>query len=146
MTELKISHQDRAALRQNRGLHGEERDFSALGLAGTGLRVADRRGGIGFESAWVAPQRRRGRGVTANESGRYEAFQRVPLDDGWEGLGDLPALKTHVTVEKPKSIIARNQSPDISFDRSINPYRAVNMAVSIVMRAQPRPYGPFARA
>jgi DNA repair photolyase len=99
MTELKISHQDRAASRHSR------------------------QGGIGFESTWVPPQRRRGRGVTANESGRYEAFQRVPLDDGWEGLGDLPALKTHVTVEKPKSIIARNQSPDISFDRSINPYR-----------------------
>ena len=110
MTELKISHQDRA------GSSDAARRREAL-------RASAKRLGVGFESARVDPARRRGRGATANESGRFEPFQRVPLDDGWEGLGDLPALNTHVTVEKPKSIIARNRSPDISFDRSVNPYR-----------------------
>ena len=71
----------------------------------------------------VARNRRRGRGSTENRSGRFEAFQRDLVDDGWETLADLPALKTEVTLESPKRIITRNTSPDISFDRSINPYR-----------------------
>ncbi len=45
------------------------------------------------------------------------------FDDGWETLAELPPLKTTIFEEQPKTIIARNQSPDISFDRSINPYR-----------------------
>ena len=67
--------------------------------------------------------RRRGRGAGVNPSGRYEPFARSSFDDGWDTLGSLPALKTEVQVEKPKTIITRNSSPDISFDRSINPYR-----------------------
>jgi DNA repair photolyase len=45
------------------------------------------------------------------------------FDDGWETLEELPPFKTEVQVEKPRSVITRNTSPDISFDRSINPYR-----------------------
>ena len=67
--------------------------------------------------------RRRGRGAGVNPSGRYEPFARSSFDDGWDTLDSLPALKTEVQVEKPKTIITRNSSPDISFDRSINPYR-----------------------
>ena len=66
----------------------------------------------------------RGRGVGSNSSGRFEAFKRSDFDDGWHREDeDLPVLKTHVTEEAARSIIARNISPDISFDRSINPYR-----------------------
>ncbi len=75
------------------------------------------------EAALLAPDRRCGRGAVANPSGRFEPEARVPFDDGWDGLDDLPPLKTEVTVEKPKTIISRNASPDIGFDRSINPYR-----------------------
>ncbi|MER2604343.1 MAG: PA0069 family radical SAM protein [Siculibacillus sp.] len=67
--------------------------------------------------------RRRGRGSTVNPSGRFEREQRVGFDDGWDGLDDLPAFATTVTIEKPKAIITRNSSPDLGFDRSINPYR-----------------------
>ncbi len=66
---------------------------------------------------------RRGRGARSNTSGRFETHVRTPFDDGWQGLESLPAFKTQVTVEKPKKIITKNQSPDISFDRSINAYR-----------------------
>ena len=48
---------------------------------------------------------------------------RVVFDDGWQNLEDLPAFKTTVTVDATRRIITRNESPDISFDRSINPYR-----------------------
>jgi DNA repair photolyase len=66
----------------------------------------------------------RGRGVGSNQTGRFEAFKRAEFDDGWSREHEeLPALKTHVTPEIARSIIARNTSPDISFDRSINPYR-----------------------
>jgi len=65
----------------------------------------------------------RGRGATLNMSGRFEPFSRSLFDDGWHGLEDLPSFRTEVFEEKPKSIITRNDSPDISFDRSINPYR-----------------------
>lgn len=76
-------------------------------------------------TAAAPPQvRARGRGVGSNSSGRFEAFKRSDIDDGWHREDeDLPVLKTHVTEESARSIIARNISPDISFDRSINPYR-----------------------
>ena len=67
--------------------------------------------------------RRRGRGAQSNRSGRFEAEKRSYVDDGWNSLETLPALKTHVQEETPRRIITRNNSPDISFDRSINPYR-----------------------
>ena len=71
----------------------------------------------------VAPARRRGRAATANVSGRFESFSRQEMDDGWGSLEQLPPFKTTVAHEKPKNLITRNDSPDISFDRSINPYR-----------------------
>jgi len=71
----------------------------------------------------VDAARRRGRGSVSNASGRFEPVSRSLMDDGWESVADLPPFKTDVGVEKPKSIISRNSSPDLEFDRSINPYR-----------------------
>ena len=71
----------------------------------------------------VDPTLRRGRAATLNRSGRYEAEIREQIHDGWDRDEDLPPLKTEVAVEKPKTVITRNDSPDIAFDRSINPYR-----------------------
>jgi DNA repair photolyase len=71
----------------------------------------------------VDEARRRGRGARSNHSGRFETERRLSFDDGWEGLADLEALRTEVYKEPARSIITRNQSPDISFDQSINPYR-----------------------
>jgi DNA repair photolyase len=71
----------------------------------------------------VAQERRRGRGAHSNAGGRYEAEVRVAFDDGWRSIDDLPAFKTTVAVDSARKVITRNQSPDISFDRSINPYR-----------------------
>jgi DNA repair photolyase len=67
--------------------------------------------------------RRRGRGARSNRVGRYETEQREAFDDGWESLGELEAFKTEVFPETAKSIIARNDSPDLNFSQSINPYR-----------------------
>ena len=71
----------------------------------------------------VDPARRRGRGAISNNSGRYEAFAREDSDDGWGSLESLEPLKTNFHIEKPRTIITRNDSPDIGFDRSVNPYR-----------------------
>ncbi|HET8918979.1 MAG TPA: PA0069 family radical SAM protein [Xanthobacteraceae bacterium] len=71
----------------------------------------------------VDRERRRGRGTASNTSGRYEPLARVAFDDGWQGLEQLPPFKTTVTIDATRKIIARNDSPDLSFDRSINPYR-----------------------
>jgi len=71
----------------------------------------------------VEDDRRRGRGATLNPSGRFEPISRHVFDDGWQTIDELPAFRTEVQVEKPKTIITRNESPDIPFDRSINPYR-----------------------
>src|SRR5580765_2158223 len=68
---------------------------------------------------------RKGRGAVSNRVGRYEPETREAVDDGW-ATGedeDLPPLRTSVAIDSTRSIIARNQSPDIGFDRSINPYR-----------------------
>jgi DNA repair photolyase len=71
----------------------------------------------------VDAERRRGRGARSNRVGRFEPQARETFDDGWEGLGELAPFKTEVYRETAKSIIASNDSPDISFDQSINPYR-----------------------
>jgi DNA repair photolyase len=79
--------------------------------------------GVRFGDRLVDSDRRRGRGAASNPSGRLEAFQREPLDDGWSADEAPAPLETEVTVERPRTIITRNDSPDISFDQSINPYR-----------------------
>ena len=71
----------------------------------------------------VDRERRRGRGAHSNSSGRYEPLARISFDDGWQAIDDLPPFKTTVTVDATRKIITRNDSPDLSFDRSINPYR-----------------------
>ena len=68
-------------------------------------------------------ERRHGRGSGANPDGRYERVQRERAFDGWETEEEPDPIRTEVTIEKPRSIITRNDSPDIGFDRSINPYR-----------------------
>jgi DNA repair photolyase len=66
----------------------------------------------------------KGRGAPSNLEGRYEAWNREAVDDGWVRADEaLPAIRTQVIPEKAKSIIAHNDSPDIPFDQSINPYR-----------------------
>jgi DNA repair photolyase len=71
----------------------------------------------------VEHERRRGRGAQSNAVGRYEPLARVAFDDGWRSLDELPPFKTTVQVDATRKIITRNDSPDIGFDRSINPYR-----------------------
>jgi DNA repair photolyase len=66
----------------------------------------------------------KGRGAPSNLEGRYESWTREAVDDGWAREEEEPRrLETVVTPETAKSIIARNDSPDIPFDQSINPYR-----------------------
>jgi DNA repair photolyase len=71
----------------------------------------------------IDPERRRGRGARSNASGRFELLKHELFDDGWSSLDELPPFKVELQEEAAKTIITRNQSPDISFDRSINPYR-----------------------
>src|SRR5450432_783088 len=68
-------------------------------------------------------ERRRGRGAQSNAVGRYEPLARIAFDDGWRSLDELPPFKTTVANDATRKIITRNESPDIGFDRSINPYR-----------------------
>lgn len=66
----------------------------------------------------------RGRGARSNASGRFDALQREAFDDGWTLEDPEPGqLATTVLPDTARTIIARNRSPDIPFDRSINPYR-----------------------
>ncbi|MGH6778256.1 MAG: PA0069 family radical SAM protein, partial [Bradyrhizobium sp.] len=74
-------------------------------------------------AAAIDRERRRGRGAQSNASGRYEAEARVAFDDGWQSLDELPPFKTSVSLDTARKVITRNDSPDIGFDRSINPYR-----------------------
>src|SRR6188472_3581455 len=74
-------------------------------------------------AAHVGNERRRGRGAQSNASGRFEPEARVAFDDGWQSLDELPAFKTTVSIDAARKVITRNDSPDIGFDRSINPYR-----------------------
>jgi DNA repair photolyase len=98
-----VMQADKAAFGQGRAQHANSL------IEDSGLRVGQ--------------ERRRGRGAGINPTGRFEAETRHVYDDGWETIEDLPPFKTEVQIEKPRTIITRNDSPDISFDRSINPYR-----------------------
>src|SRR3989440_3619118 len=71
----------------------------------------------------IERERRRGRGAQSNASGRFEAEARLAFDDGWQSLDELPPFKTTVAADTARKVITRNDSPDIGFDRSINPYR-----------------------
>ena len=76
---------------------------------------------------FVEKEKRRGRGARTNRSGRYEPESVLGFDDGWNQKPDADVAGesnlTTLSYEKARHIITRNQSPDIGFDRSINPYR-----------------------
>ncbi len=99
-----LSHVGRAAFQP-----ANTAEFADAMLAASGLRIDG--------------SRHRGRGAGLNPEGRFEPREHVAFDDGWQSLDELPALKTEVQVEKPRTAITRNDSPDIPFDRSVNPYR-----------------------
>lgn len=68
-------------------------------------------------------QRLKARGAASTPKGRFEPWERVIEDDGWDMVEEERLLRTEITVEHPRSIITRNDSPDVPFDRSVNPYR-----------------------
>ncbi len=65
----------------------------------------------------------KGRAALTNPAGRFEPYGVEAVDDGWHQDDEMPPLRTEVTEEAPRRIITKNSSPDIPFDRSINPYR-----------------------
>jgi len=68
----------------------------------------------------------KGRGAASNPEGRFETVRHQAEDDGWQSaLLDeaAPRPRTEVTEERARSVISRNDSPDIGFDQAINPYR-----------------------
>ncbi|MEP5152909.1 PA0069 family radical SAM protein [Planktotalea sp.] len=71
----------------------------------------------------IEKQRRKGRGAVSNASGRFERIARIDSDDGWDIPEDRSNFRTYVREEMARSIISYNRSPDLPFDRSINPYR-----------------------
>ena len=70
------------------------------------------------------PLSSKGRGARSNASGRYESLAVEAFDDGWTELDEAPPpLRTTLTAERARTILSTNDSPDISFNQSINPYR-----------------------
>ncbi len=73
------------------------------------------------------PPTRKGRGVSGNVGNRFEMLATQPCDDGWDSIADEqlapPTVATTLTRDRSRTVIARNDSPDLGFDRSINPYR-----------------------
>ena len=80
--------------------------------------------GEGNQSAGTKPGRiAKGRGTASKVDPRYLEHAREAVDDGWNQAGDVAPIRTMVTMESSKTIISRNDSPDIPFEASINPYR-----------------------
>jgi DNA repair photolyase len=72
----------------------------------------------------VHPPVPNGRGAQSNISGRFESLKHEAFDDGWtDADAEPPKLKTTLSIDRARTILSRNDSPDIGFDRSINPYR-----------------------
>jgi hypothetical protein len=83
------------------------------------------------------PRSRPVRGATLNAASTRFDLPQTEADGDWlDARGDLdeapPPLRTTVTVERPRTIISRNASPDMPFDRSINPYRGCDHAYTVV--------------
>jgi hypothetical protein len=99
------------------------------------MRLPATRGGVAADSKAL-----RGRGARSARTGRHEPFGRELADDGWGILARLAAepLKTEVRNETARTIIARNDSPDICFERSVNPYRGCEQG-GISCDARPSP-------
>lgn len=66
---------------------------------------------------------RKGRGAISNRDGRFEAFRHQAVDDGWPRDGQPARVVTQVIRDTSRTAIARNQSPDVPFEQSVNPYR-----------------------
>jgi DNA repair photolyase len=67
---------------------------------------------------------KKGRGALSNQTGRFESSTKEDFDDGWENDDKYrEKIPTQLFVDTAKSVITYNQSPDVPFDRSINPYR-----------------------
>ena len=64
-----------------------------------------------------------GRGALSNASSRFDDEKKIRTTDGWDVDDELPPLRTTLTRDATRTILARNTSPDVPFDRSINPYR-----------------------
>lgn len=102
---------------------------ASLPVVGTGTGAG--RGSLASAGGASATARRRGRGATIDPAGRFDTVVREAFDDGWSAADphadpDTPApriVPTVVAAEQAMSIISRNRSPDVPFDRSINPYR-----------------------
>jgi len=78
------------------------------------------------ERPFMPSRKAPGRGVPGNPANRFESQTLEPFDDGWstlESLAELPPLPTTLTRDSSKSAIAWNTSPDLGFDRAVNPYR-----------------------
>jgi len=75
------------------------------------------------ERPLLAAAARKGRGAASRHTGRFERHARVPLADGWDMPEEVAPLRTAVTEERARTALAWNRSPDLPFDRSLNPYR-----------------------
>lgn len=76
------------------------------------------------DRAFLLPgQRARARGAATNHAGRFEPTAHEAFDDGWDIPEDERLIATETRIERPRSAISWNRSPDLPFDRSINPYR-----------------------
>ena len=78
---------------------------------------------VEIPSEAIPADARRGRGAASNRSGRFERYSHERVSDGWDLPEEVAPLRTEVAIERPRRVITRNTSPDIPFDRSINPYR-----------------------
>ena len=82
--------------------------------------------GLSLRDASLLQGPRKGRGAVTNPAVRFETTAREAFDDGWNSLADLadlPPLPTTLLRDASRSAMAWNNSPDLGFDRSINPYK-----------------------
>ena len=88
------------------------------------------------------PKQNRGRGAQTNHAGRFERETREEFDDGWSETEAEPlkAFDTIEHIERAKTIITRNESPDVGFDRSINAYRGCEHGCSYCFARQSHSY------
>ena len=83
------------------------------------------------------PEARKGRGATFNPANRFRRDQREAVDDGWaappmEDDEEPAPLRTTVTIQRARTIIARNDSPDLPFTQSTNPYQGCEHGCSLL--------------
>ena len=135
-----------ASAARRSGAFGQNGWLDSFLICSQSPRVMKKDGEPLYPDDAIPEPQRNGRGALSNASSRFDDEKKIRTTDGWDIEDELPPLRTTLTRDATRTILARNTSPDVPFDRSINPYRGCEHGcIYCFARPDPRLSRPVAR-